>query len=138
MSAGLKKDAPNNVVPLFSHRVVAGFPSMADDHIEARLDLNEHLIKHPAATFFVRVMGQSMMGAGIFDQDLVLIDRSLVAKNNNVVLAILNGEFTLKRLVKKKQELWLYPENVAFQAINVSNDAGFEIWGVATHVIHSL
>lgn len=88
-------------IPLFSSRAKAGFPSPADNMIERKLDLNELIVKHPASTFFVRVAGDSMIDAGIHEDDILVIDRSLNAKNGDIILAILNGEFTVKRLKKR-------------------------------------
>src|SRR4051812_14702103 len=102
-------------LPLFVSQVAAGFPSPADDFIEKKLDLNEHLIEHPAATFFIRVTGDSMQQAGIFAGDLVVIDRSQEPKNGNVVLAVVNGEFTLKRLVTEGTKIILRPANPLYQ-----------------------
>jgi DNA polymerase V len=118
--------------------VPAGFPSPADDYIEQTLDLNEFLIRHPAATFFVRVRGHSMINVGIFNNDLLVVDRSLEPCDGRVVLAVVNGEFTVKRLQKNRQGTFLHPENPAFSSIEIKPDTDFEIWGVVAHVIHSL
>lgn len=126
------------VRPLFLSRVKAGFPSPADDYIEGKLDLNEHLIKHKAATFFVRVSGNSMEGAGIFDGDLLIVDRALEPKHKSVVVAVVNGEFTVKRIKKDKGRVWLMPENTKFQPMELLEGTECEVWGVVTNVIHSL
>jgi DNA polymerase V len=119
--------------------VCAGFPSPAEDYMEQPLDLNEKLIKHPSATFMVRVSGNSMIGAGIHHGDLILIDRSLEAQHRNVVLAILNGEFTLKRLIKAPNgRLSLHAENSHYKPIHITEEMDFSVWGVATQVIHAL
>ena len=89
-------------LPFFSCAVEAGFPSPADDHLEGSLDLNSYLIKHPAATFFVRVSGESMVGAGIFNNDILVVDRSIKPSNGKVVIAVLEGQLTVKRLEKVK------------------------------------
>ena len=91
--------ANSQSVPLFQDPISAGFPSVAEDYIENSLDLNELIIKHPASTFFVRVQGDSMRGAGILSGDILVVDRSLEASNNKIIVAIVNGEFTVKRLV---------------------------------------
>lgn len=122
--------------PLFTVRVSAGFPSPADDYIEHALDLNEKLIRHPAATFFVRVSGDSMQGAGIYDGDLLVVDRSLEAQDRNIVIAVVNGEFTLKRLKKDQGRIWLMPENAAYEPIELHDGIEAEIWGVVKHAIH--
>ena len=104
-------------IPVFTVSVSAGFPSPADGHMEGHLDLNNHLIKHPAATFFVRVSGDSMIGAGINDGDLIIVDRSLEAKDGDVVLAVVNSEFTVKRIKKRKGKMFLVPENENYEPI---------------------
>jgi len=121
--------------PLFSSRVPAGFPSSADDYIDARIDLNKHLIKHPSATFFVRVKGSSMNGCGITGGDLLVVDRSLNAINNSIIVAFLDGEFTLKRVRKSRKHLYLIPENSNYKPIKITDQSNFEVWGVVTHVI---
>ena len=123
-------------LPLFLSRVPAGFPSPADDYLEGSLDLNEHLIKHKAATFFVRVSGDSMVNAGIHDGDLLIVDRALEAKDKSVVVAVVNGEFTVKRIKNENGRVWLLPENSDFQPLEMTDGAELEIWGVVTNVIH--
>lgn len=122
--------------PLFTERVPAGFPSPADSFIEMQLDLNTHLIRHPAATFFVRVAGDSMIGAGIHSGDILVVDRSLEPTDKKVIIAVINGEFTVKRLRKLKDQVLLVPENNNYQPIPVEDGEEFEIWGVVTTVIH--
>ena len=125
-------------LPLFSSTVSAGFPSPADDFLEKKLDLNEHLIQHPAATFFVRASGDSMIGAGIHSGDLLIVDRSLTPRTNHIVIAVLEGELTVKRLKKKGDRLFLCAENQAYKPIEVTEDNNFNVWGVVTNVIHDL
>lgn len=125
-------------LPVFLGRLPAGFPSPADDYLEGKLDLNRHLIKHPAATFFVRVSGDSMLGAGIHTGDLLVVDRSLEAVDSNVIVAALDGELTVKRLSKRGTAVRLLPENRNYQPIEVQPQQEFEIWGVVTNVIHAL
>lgn len=125
-------------LPLFTSSVAAGFPSPADDYVERKLDLNEYLIKSSASTFFVRVRGHSMNKAGIFDGDLLIVDRALEVKNRNVVVAMLNGEFTVKRFVKQNRRFYLFAENDEFKPIEISEEMEFTVWGVVTNVIHSL
>jgi DNA polymerase V len=126
---------PSNLaIVLYSSRVPAGFPSPADDHIEGKLDLNEHLIRHPAATFFARATGESMKDAGIFDGDLLVVDRSLTAQPADVVIAVLHGELTVKRLQKPNGAWVLTAANPSFPHIPI-NDHGCEVWGVVTHSI---
>jgi DNA polymerase V len=125
-------------LPVFLGRLAAGFPSPADDYIEGRLDLNRHLIKHPAATFFVRVSGDSMIDAGIHHGDLLVVDRSLDAVDGNVIVAALDGELTVKRLFKQGEILRLLPANNDYQPIEILSQQTFEIFGVVTNVIHAL
>lgn len=124
--------------PIYMSNVAAGFPSPAEDYIEGRLDLNQHLIKHPAATFFVRVSGDSMIHAGIHPGDILIVDRSLEAVDKKIVIAVLDGELTVKRLRQQDGRVWLLPENEAYQPITVTEESAFEIWGVVTNVIHKV
>ncbi len=128
----------NRSLPLFLSKVRAGFPSPADDYLDKKLDLNEFLIKHPASTFFVKVKGDSMIKAGINSGDILVVDRSLEPKDKRVVVAVVNGEFTVKRVSKKRDKLFLLSENDAYAPIEIKEDMEFEIWGVVLHVIHSL
>lgn len=128
----------NVEVSFFTSTVSCGFPSPAEDYIETPLDLNEILIPKPAATFFVRAKGDSMVGAGIFEGDLLIIDRSIDVRNNHIVLAVLNGEFTLKRFSKRGDKVLLIAENSAYKPTEISEDMDFKVWGVATTCIHSL
>jgi DNA polymerase V len=116
-------------IPLASFSVSAGFPSPADDYLEGRLDLNEHFIRHPAATFYVRVSGDSMKGAGIFDGDLLIVDRAVSCTDGCIVVARLGDEFTLKRIITQGAKLFLRPENEEFQPIEVTEESDCEIWG---------
>jgi len=122
--------------PLFNTLVSAGFPSPADDHIERQLDLNTYLVRHPAATFFVRVAGDSMIGAGIHSGDILIVDRALEPADRKIVIAVVNGELTVKRLQKQGKRWLLAPENTAYKPILVENGTDLEIWGVVTTVIH--
>lgn len=125
-------------LPIFESRVQAGFPSPGDDFSEGTLDLNAYLIKHKAATFFVRVTGDSMNGIGIFPGDILIVDRSLTPTSGRVIIAVLNGEMTVKRLKKKGDKIWLYAENKKYSPISISEDEDFSIWGVVTNAIHPL
>lgn len=118
-------------------QVMAGFPSPAEDFLECGLDLNDYLIKHPAATFFVRVEGDSMVGAGIHTGDILIVDRSLEPRHNSVVIAVIDGDFTVKKLKKEKGKIFLMPENENYSPIELS-DQELIIWGVVTNVIHEL
>lgn len=123
-------------VPLMSGKVSAGFPSPAEDYLEMKLDIVKHMIKHPAATFFVRVSGSSMIKAGIQDGDLLVVDRSLQPTNNSVAICLINGEFTVKRLLKNGKKLLLQPENPDFKPLEVKEGSEFEVWGIVSYVIH--
>ena len=119
-------------------RVSAGFPSPADDYLEDRLDLNHYLIKHPSATFFVRAAGDSMVDAGIHSGDVLVVDRSLDPGNNSVVIAVINGEMTVKRMMNSGGKLFLVPANPRYRPIEIQEGMDFEVWGVVTSVIHRL
>lgn len=125
-------------LPLFACKVPAGFPSPADDHLEASIDLNQQYVRHPAATFFVRVQGHSMTSAGIHNNDMLVVDRSLEAQSGSIVIAVINGELTVKRLLLDEDKVWLVPENPAFQPVQIMEGMELHIWGVVAHVIHSL
>lgn len=124
------------VRPLFCSQVSAGFPSPADDYIDRRLDLNELLITNPAATFFVRAAGDSMIGVGINHDDILVVDRSLTAGSGKIVIAVLNGELTVKRLVHTASTCKLTAANPAYPDLEITSDADFQVWGVVTSVIH--
>jgi len=130
--------APALHLPLFGDRVAAGFPSPADDHLDNKLDLNEHLVKRPAATFFVRVEGRSMIGAGIHPDDILVVDRSLEASNGNIVVAAVDGELTVKRLHYRRARLFLEPENPDYDPIEITGETDLVVWGVVTSVIHKV
>jgi len=115
--------------------ISAGFPSPADDFKEQRLSLDKELIKNKEVTFFARVSGQSMIGAGLNDNDLLVIDRSLEPENNKIAVCFLDGEFTVKRLRVTKEEVWLQPENPDYPIIKITEDNDFVIWGIVTNVI---
>ena len=125
-------------IPIYGHKVAAGFPSPADDYVEGQLDLNEHLIPHKEATFFLRVAGDSMLNAGIHSGDLLVIDRSIEPRNNKIIIAAVDGELTVKRLSIKRGKSWLMPENEAFSPIEIKDEQDMVIWGVVTSVIHQL
>ena len=118
--------------PLYLALVAAGFPSPADDHLDRDLDLHELLIQHPAATYYVRLAGASMQGAGLYDGDILIVDRSLEPKHTDIVIAILNGELTVKRLFKQDLLVQLRPANHRYPIITVTPDQELLIWGVVT------
>ncbi len=123
-------------LPLYVGGVSAGFPSPAEDYTDQKLDLNELLIKNPAATFFVRVDGDSMIRAGIQHNDILVVDRSRQAVSGDIVIAVLDGELTVKRLYLGKKHARLIAENPEYPSIEISRDNGCEIWGVVTSVVH--
>ena len=124
-------------IPLLSDSVSAGFPSPADDHTEENIDLNEHLISNPFSTFFLRVKGDSMINAGIKDKDLIIVDKSLTARPGNIIIAMIDGEFTIKRLSIKNNELYLKSENHNYPDFRFKNHIDVQIWGVVIYSIHS-
>jgi DNA polymerase V len=126
------------VLPAYEPAVRAGFPSPAEDYAEKRIDLNRQLIKHPAATFLVRVVGDSMTGAGIHSGDVLVVDRSEDAQEGQVVVAVVNAELTVKRFSRKGGRLLLAAENPAYGPVIVDELSDFKVWGVVKHVIHTL
>ena len=128
--------APVSKRPLFLSQVAAGFPSPADDHVEQRLDLNQYMIQHDAATYFVRVKGDSMIDAGIRDNDVLVVDRSLAARPGCIVVAVVNGELTVKTLGRTKTgQPLLEPANTRYAAIEIRDGMSFEVWGVVTGAV---
>ena len=132
----IKNISKNIKLPLYASKVKAGFPSPADDEIEKKLDLNEYIVEHPNSTFYVKVVGESMRDAGIFPDDIIVIDRSKEACDKSIILAIVNGEFTVKRLRKTNKKIFLQPENAEYEIIEITEGTDFEVWGVVTYVIH--
>ncbi len=130
--------SPGAGLPFFSARVPAGFPSPADDYLDRSLDLNDLLVRHPSATFFVRVSGDSMTGAGIHSGDILVVDRTETARHGSIVIAALNGELTVKRLFREGGRVLLESENPAYAPIEVKEGMDFEVWGVALHVVRTL
>ena len=130
-------------LPLIGGRAEAGFPSPADDFIERSIDLNEQMVTNPIATFFVRASGHSMQGAGIHDGDLLVVDRSVLPKHGSVVIAIIDGGLTVKRLRKRDKQASLVPEpnesdQGSYTPIEVGPDTDAIIWGVVTWSVHNL
>ena len=124
--------------PVFMIPVSAGFPSPAEDYIEDQLDLNKYLIKHPSATFFVKVKGDSMIDASIHSGDILIVDRSIDPGNKKVVIAVIDGELTLKRIRMIKGKLFLVPENNKYKPVEITEEMDFNVWGVVTNVIHKV
>lgn len=128
----LARPAKSVTLPLYTSKVAAGFPSPADDHVEARLNPNSFLVDNEDTTFCVRVKGDSMIDAGIFDNDVLIVDRSRVAQIGDIVLAILDSEFTVKTLGRSKQGARLIPANQNYPVIEIKEGQSFEVWGVVT------
>jgi DNA polymerase V len=124
--------------PLYSSKVSAGFPSPADDNLEKSLDLNSYVVKRPSTTFFVRVNGDSMINAGIHDNDILVVDRSVKPSHGKVIIAVLDGQMTVKRLYKRSGKVILMPENDLYKSIEINDDTNMEIWGVVTSAVHFL
>lgn len=135
---GLCSAAPSPVkseVRLLSHRISAGFPSPAADYADEGLDLNTYLVRNKPATFMFTVRGDSVIGAGIFDSDIVVVDRSMRAKHKDIVVAVVDAEYTIKRLYKSRGRVELHPENPKYQPITFTEDSILEIWGVVVGVV---
>jgi DNA polymerase V len=126
------------LLPLFTGKVAAGFPSPADDYIEKTLDLNELLVQKPAATFFARAQGESMLGAGIHHNDILVVDRSIEPVPGKIVICALNGELTVKRLERDGGQWQLKAENKNYPDIAIHEELDMVVWGVVTSVIHPL
>lgn len=138
VKALVTNDATPYELPLFSSKVRAGFPSPADDYIECKLDLNSHLVKHPAATFLVRAEGDSMKNAGIYSGDMLIVDKSIEPLHGKIVIAAVDGELTVKRLHKTLEKTMLLAENPKYKPIVLNEEQDVIIWGVVTHVIHNV
>ena len=125
-------------IPLMSHKASCGFPSPADDYLDRPLDFNELLVANPAATFAVRVGGDSMINAGLYPDDIAVVDRSLTARDKSIILALVDGEFTIKRYRKKGSQVWLQAENPSYGDIKITEETAFEVWGVIKHSVRML
>lgn len=128
--------APKN--PLYLSPVRAGWPSPAEDYIDSQINLHEIVVRNPAATFFLRASGDSMLGVGIHDGDLLVVDRSVDAAHNRVVIAALEGELLVKKLARRENRVFLVPANPDYPEIEISNREYVHIWGVVTYVLHKL
>ena len=122
--------------PVFLDQVSAGFPSPVTDYMENKLDLNEYLIRHPAATFIVKASGSSMVNADIYSGDLLIVDRSVTPKSNSIVIASIFGDLTVKKLKKKEKSFFLVSANDEYPSIEVKEEMECFIWGVVTYIIH--
>ena len=121
---------------LFEQGISAGFPSPADDFIEMEINLQDYIVKNKEATFCVKVEGTSMTKAGINSGDIMIVDRSLHPKHNDIVLAVIDGEFTVKRIAVNENRLYLMPEDDNFSPIKITTAMNFQVWGIITHIIH--
>jgi DNA polymerase V len=132
----LKPDFESDLrIPYIDFGVSAGFPSPAMDFMETAIDLNKALSENPLATFYVKVDGNSMIDAGINDKDVLVVDRSLEPQNNKIAVCFIDGEFTVKRIQLKKNELWLMPENPKYNPIKINEENQLIVWGIVTYVI---
>lgn len=122
-------------IPLVETPVSAGYPAPTENFIETELDLNSFLVRHPSSTFCVKVKGQSMINAGIRTGDILIVDRAAEPQNNSIVIALVDGEFTVKRITKANGELFLMPENEMYRPIKITESMKFEVWGVVTYII---
>lgn len=127
---------PTYKLPLFLEPVKAGFPSPAETHMETTLDLNDYIIRHPAATFFVKVRGNSMTNAGIQSDDILVVDRSLPPYDGATIIAVVNSEMVVKRVIQMRNRLYILPDNPDCRPMEVTAEMNFQVWGVVTYVIH--
>jgi DNA polymerase V len=130
--------AGGSVIPLVNSTVSAGFASPAQDFMEDRIDLDKELVKNSITTFYIRVAGNSMIGAGINDGDILVVDRSLEPANGKIAICLIDGEFTVKRLKLETDCLYLMPENPEYAPIKVTEDNQFTVWGIVTYIIKSV
>ncbi len=136
MLTELIEDQEKYLLPLLTTRIPAGFPSPATDYIEDRINLNEYIVTHPSATFYYWVEGNSMIEAGIFDGDLIVVDNSIKPKNNDIVLGVINGEITLKQIKMSDGKIFLAPKNPEFKPIEITDGMNFTVRGVIVCNIH--
>lgn len=134
----IAKTQKQYAIPLYSCAISAGFPSPADEYLEGKLDLNQHLIHNPLATYFVRVSGESMIGAGIHPGDLLIVDRAIEARDGKIVIAVVDAELLVKRLKLRGNQPYLVAEHPDYPELKITEAMSFQIWGVVTSVIHSL
>jgi len=137
-SAPLPGETPREALPLYLSPVAAGFPSPAEDYLDRKLDLHNHLVRNHAATFFLRASGDSMIKAGILDGDLLVVDRSITPGNGSVVIAAVEGELTVKYLAQKNGRVLLVPANDEYPELDITEQEDAVIWGVVTYAIHKL
>ena len=132
-------DTDNSLeITLAQTGISAGFPSPADDFKEYKISLDKTLVRNKEATFYARVSGQSMVGAGLDDGDLLVVDKSLEPEHNKIAVCFIDGEFTVKRLKVTSEAVYLHPENPAYEPIKVTDGNDLQIWGIVTHVIKKM
>jgi DNA polymerase V len=131
-------DTDTDLLLPFAAGISAGFPSPAEEYIELSLDLNKSLVNHPHSTFFGRVKGHSMRDAGIYDGDILVIDKSLSPANGKQAVCYIDGEFTIKTLKVDKTGVWLMPANPEYQPVKITEENDFVVWGIVTYVIHKV
>lgn len=130
--------APENALqsfPLFSSQVCAGFPSPADDHLEGCIDLNKELVRHPLSTFFVRVSGDSMINAGIDDEDLLIVDKAASVSDGHIIVAVVNNDFCVRQFFQSGQQIALHSANDNYPPIRITDETDFEVWGRVLFII---
>lgn len=130
--------AEQDLLPLYLSSVQAGFPSPADDYIDKKINLHDFLVRNKSATFFLKAHGESMFGAGIYDGDLLIVDRSIEASHNKIVIAAIDGELTVKRLLRRPHQVVLAPENPDYPEFDITHREHVYIWGVVTYAIHKV
>ena len=123
---------------LIEQGISAGFPSPADDFKEVRISLDNELVKNKEATFYAKVSGDSMIGAGLDDGDLLVIDRSLSPENGKIAICFIDGEFTVKRIIKRKNKIYLKPENKNYKPIEINEESELVVWGIVTYIIKAI
>ena len=142
MKEGISFFKPNldesHSIPLTSNNISAGFPSPADDFKEIRISLDKEIVKNEEATFYARVDGESMLGAGLNDGDVIVLDRSAEPKDGSIAVCFLDGEFTVKRLKLKNKEIYLMPENSKYSPIKIGEGNELSIWGIVTYVVKKM
>lgn len=131
-------ETAQQLLPLYLTAVQAGFPSPADDYIDKKINLHDFLVRNSAATFFLKAHGESMLGAGIYDGDLLIVDRSIEAGHNKIVIAAIDGELTVKRLLRRPHQAVLAPENPDYPEFDITHKEHVHIWGVVTYAIHKV
>ena len=126
------------ILPFYASHISAGFPSPAEDYVDLRLNIGEFVTENPTSTFFVRVHGDSMQDAHIVEGSILAVDKSLKAQSGDIIVAVVNNEFTVKRLITKGSKVYLVPENKKYQPLEITEDMNFQVWGKVVTVLHKL